>query len=509
MTSVSYRFRSARWPQHQPRTDWSLLARHFSAPKRLAYLLALLWVSFPILWGNTGFSMLAIGFSLLPFYIYVALLVFSSDNSSILRSAVTYTSYAFVVLIAVFMDGYSFMMFAVSSSLLGSYSIFAMHKLPVYSRIARNAFHYACFLFAVYLYTEYAGASDFFNHSIDRFRGEGIDLSFLLIPTTGIHWFFDLVGLNTTRNSSLYFSHFSSWTTTFSLPIILLGLFCWWKIKATRPIASIIVLLMVFGFHMAMGPSVKFFSTKYPEDKNLPAYSMPAERALLPSGNSYIYENLPGFKQMRLTFRWAALGIFCSWLLFVLFASGQKSSRQQFMVSLVAALLILLNLPHFKYQNIKFSKNREMFLSIEQDLIEPLMNFVEKGEKVLFLPYRNDWLLGYVASKSRINSFNIGGDKNLKIAYKHWPKSIRHLRREALTYPQLLRPLEENDTDIVVVTYFNGLTSSFHWPCTGSFKCPDDYRSEHSDTVDKVKALGKYEVIETDLFVIIRDKQMN
>ena len=44
--------------------------------------------------------------------------------------------------------------------------------------------------------------------------------------------------------------------------------------------------MMVLGFYMARGPSVKFFSTKISEGKDMPAYSMPAERAVIASVNS-------------------------------------------------------------------------------------------------------------------------------------------------------------------------------------------------------------------------------
>ena len=97
------------------------LALEFNASRAQAYLAALFWLGMPIIWGNSGFSMMALGFSLLPLYFLLAYWLFTHTPHRGARTLVLNSVYATTVLIAVFMDGYSFVMFAVASTGLGVY----------------------------------------------------------------------------------------------------------------------------------------------------------------------------------------------------------------------------------------------------------------------------------------------------------------------------------------------------------------------------------------------------
>src|SRR5207244_1252254 len=73
----------------------------------ISLLCALLWLTTPVIWQHAGYSMTSLGMALLPAYFYAALRLVCYERdlpSSILFFAAT--------LSAVFMDGYSFMMFA-------------------------------------------------------------------------------------------------------------------------------------------------------------------------------------------------------------------------------------------------------------------------------------------------------------------------------------------------------------------------------------------------------------
>ncbi|MFC1688837.1 hypothetical protein ACFL0N_02240 [Pseudomonadota bacterium] len=478
------------------------LALKFKTSKIIAYFSALLWLSMPIIWGHSGFSMLALGFSLLPMYFLLSYQLFLHRPHLSAGTLGLGIIYAVAVLVAVFMDGYSFVMFAVASSGVGAFLLF--QKSSSWRSILYYSFpvHFLSFLIALVCYTSYVGVFDYEPHSMEYFRGAGLDLAFMAVPTTGQHWMLDALGLSVSRKATDYFGHFSSWTTTFCLPILLFGVFAWFATRKKIAFSNGLFILLAFSIYMSLGPSLKINSLKQPEDiarTSLPY--MPAERAVMPTGNEFIYK-MPGFKQMRFPFRWLALSIFCAWLLSVVYLSVAENRKKR--VGLfVIGLLVLMNLPNLVDRNRKFTTNRDMFFTIDSELVEKITKVVDPGSTVLFLPFRNDWMINYVAAKAKIRTFNVGGDKNLRVARKNWPETMKGFKYDEVDYPQLVDPLLNNDVDYVFITYFNSLTSSFYWPCKGPFKCPEEYRSEFSPIIQKVQDHTEFSTFETDLFTAI------
>src|SRR3546814_5692185 len=91
---------------------------------------------------------------------------------------------------------------------------------------------------------------------------------------------------------------------------------------------------------MALGPSLKINSTKpvalqlsHPQEES--AFMLP-EYALLPTGNAWISETVPGFNIMRASYRWSALGIFAFWLLVMIWGSHTiKKTRYLWLLALL------------------------------------------------------------------------------------------------------------------------------------------------------------------------------
>src|SRR3546814_8366718 len=100
---------------------------------------------------------------------------------------------------------------------------------------------------------------------------------------------------------------------------------------------------------MALGPSLKINSTKpvalqlsHPQEES--AFMLP-EYALLPTGNAWISETVPGFNIMRASYRWSALGIFAFWLLVMIWGS-HTIKKTRYLGLLALLLLIALNFPN-------------------------------------------------------------------------------------------------------------------------------------------------------------------
>jgi hypothetical protein len=447
------------------------IGRLLGLPRTLAMLAAVLWMSMPVVRVHAGYSMVGLGIGLLPFYFLAALTLFSRHARSSAPRPVHCAFHVAAAVIAVFMDGYSFMMFAAGSTLLWAY------LLVTRAEPARNLIgiclpvHALGLGLAYFLYTAYLGHAEFSREPMDFFRGWGLDLAFIAIPTQGQHWLFDILGLSVQRSEERYFGDPSVWTSSFSLPILAAGLVGWRRMRHRSALASGLLLLALAGLYMALGPSLKINATK-PE----PAPQvrlMPAESAIMPTGNAWISAHLPGFSAMRASYRWAALGIFGCWALAALLAAGIAARRWRYAAVLLAGLT-LLNLPHLADSWAKHTQHRRMFLAIDRELVAGLREALHPDEHVAFIPYRNDFIINYLAPRLGIRAYNIGGDKNLHAAQKHWPPALLEFNREldGSEGDAIAGFLLDGHADAVVIPYFHTLWAAHAWPCLSMSATP-------------------------------------
>ena len=202
-------------------------ARLLRVSRYLAILAAFLWMSMPFTWGHAGYSSLSVGISLLPLYLLSATKIFVYPEPKFSSNFKWSLVYVVLCSVSIFMDGYSFMMFAVGSSLLFIYIFIYSKQLRSYLIKIALPIHIVGFGVAYFLYATYIGKSQYEPSSLDFFRGWGLDLIFLIIPTQGIYWFWDALGLSVPRSASQYFGDASVWMTTFSLPLIIVGFASW------------------------------------------------------------------------------------------------------------------------------------------------------------------------------------------------------------------------------------------------------------------------------------------
>jgi len=500
------------------------LSRLSGATRSVAVLGALTWMGMPVIWGHAGYSMLSFGIGLLPFYFLSALFLFKLNYMS--RAVSAALLYIIAVFISVFMDGYSFMMFATGSSFLFCYYLLtdtARHRILL---LIVLPVHIASFALAYLAFTTYIGKSSFEPSGLDFFRGWGLDLSFAVIPSKNILWLPDILRLSVNRTSDLYFGDTSVWTTTFSLPIIVFALFAWWKIHWRRSLATGFMVIASVGFFMSLGPSLKINSTK-PEDIQLAhpreqSAMMPAKFALGPTGSASISETLPGFKSMRASYRWSALGVFAMWAVVIIWSGSFRNIYR--MPVVILSVIATFNIPHIPERFRSLMDNRALFIQISEDLTEKLRNRVRQGEKVAFVPWGNDFIVNYLAPAVGVRTFNIGGDKNLFEAQSNWPSAMLALGGDLginkISY--ITKILFDGNADAVVVPYFHMLWSPYLWPCVDQttaavteemkefwnhvpgFYCPDQRRIALRPVIEKLKNLPYVEVTDDNLFASIR-----
>jgi len=500
------------------------VARMIGLGRTSSHLAAAVWLTLPMTWAHSGYGMLSFGMALLPFYFRFILGLFLHPPLDLKHAFRSGLSCLFVVFISVFMDGYTFVMFFVGSVILGLYFFVRSPEnrrgLAIYS----TPIVVICFICSYVLYICYLGTSGFRSYPIDFFRGWGVDLSFLIIPTKGIHWLPDLLGLSRIRSDLVYWGDDSVWCTTFLMPIIVLGLFSWWQTRRKTKLATGFLLIALFGFYMALGPSLKVNSLK-PEALRLKephqkSAMMPANFGLMPTGSGILSENVMGFDTMRSSYRWSALGALGFWLLLCLllnkFAKQGRASRVQW----VMIALILANMPSLGHCYRHYRTQREQLREIDSTVLAELMNALKPDEKVAFLPYGNDFFVNYLAAKTRIRSYNIGGDKNVDMAIAHWPTGMKKFKFGVLTegsIPDIRALLENGVADSIVVPYLDLLWSAHTFPCKKRVhelsplegenpECPPDFKIKYEGVLDLLKNVASLDLKQYNLFFIVHLK---
>lgn len=462
---------------------------------------ALVWLSMPVIWGHAGYSMVSLGIALLPFYYLSAIKLFlpsSQMNKNNIGISFLYMSAA---LIAMFMDGYTFMMFAVGASfLLGVIFINDKGRRAYLIRVAFPV-HIFSFLIAYLLFVIYIGKPQFEAAPIDFFRGWGIDLSYFFIPTKGVSWLADILGFSISRSAANWFGDASVWSTSFLLPLLVAFLFSLKEaFKVHKSLAYGVLTIALFSMYMSLGPSLKINSVK-PSQEDVGAL-MPAEYALAPTGSQYISEVLPGFKNMRASYRWIALTIFCFWV-FILIAGSKGGARMRTLQLIFLSIILLTNLPNIANKWSIYKNNRDSVFKIDNELTAVLGEYVQEGERVAFLPWRNDFLVNYLSSSLNIRSYNVGGDKNLDEARSHWPLLMQQFQMNKIDQnfaPRVALLLAEQSTDVVVLPYIDLLWSAHSWPPSIEFH--DELRKVE----EELKEYDWLEIKKSKYFSIIRPR---
>lgn len=433
--------------------------------------LSLMYLTLPVVWFHAHYSMLSFAFALMPFYLYLAFRVIyflPEPGFFSQRWWITIVAYILISTLSAFMDGYTFIMFFAATGVIW---LIAFVKKDV-SRKALFTLSLPTILlsaaFSYFLYTIYLGASEFQTDPMSHFRGFGVDIIMLLIPSQGVSWLWDLLGWSVLRSSNEFFGDSSVWMTTFALPLILIGGVGFYLAKKHR-FALPLLLVSIMGLYFSLGPSLKINSFR-PVDANgeylVQGTLMPEEYAVAPTGSAWIFEHVPGFKNMRAPYRWSGLMFVGLFGLAVLFYLETKSRGHMIVSFCVVSLLILSNFPNLTERFIQSQKYREMMYKIDADF-SSLSNYIGQDSIVLFAPLGNDFMVNYLASTGNYRTFNVGGDKNVRLARRNWPPLILSFpwmdNGQCFDY-DVSQILQTGLADFVVIPYFDLFTGTLSWP---------------------------------------------
>ena len=473
------------------------LAIHYHVPKNLASLAAVCWLTTPMIWGHASYSMLSLGLALIPTYLLAIVYI----NQSLQRGRLS-PPLALLIpatfTIATFMDGYSLVMFSIAAGLvtIGQY----WDSRQIESKAERHlAYSVGLMLtslgLAYALYSAYIGKTSFNPHSLATFRGWGADLTFFAVPTQGMHWLPDLLGMSTYRDHTMFWGDGSVWTTTFLLPFVAVaaGL-----VLSTRRAKRYIVPLGVFliGIYMALGPSFKVNLTKPPElDWQR---SITDDIELIDTGSAVISQ-LPVFNVMRSSYRWTILAALGLWLLIVI-RLGKEHKGNPALGWSALGLIVLCYFPT-AHKIDSYINNRLGALKLQTELGEPFLHdFQGREASIVFLPWGNDFMANYLGGLTDSKIYNVGGDKNYLIARKSWPDVLVSKNPERIEEDLASVAKEIFDAQIVsavVIPFFDMLWSAHAWPPN-----PETYRSKFADDLEKLRSAG-FVVTERPFYALV------
>lgn len=463
-------------------------ARYIRAGRPASLLGALIWCTFPIVWQNNGYSALALGIALLPLYHLTSLNISIGRLSAWSCLALIAASFA-----AVFMDGYTFMMFASGTALMFGCTIVNRRRNLKLDLLYRALIIIFAFAASYVAYALYEGTLGFGAASIDFFRGWAASLEFFFVPTSGVLAVPDVLGLSASRLPDDYFGDASTFISTFCAGIMLVALYGIVVLKERKFLPIVFGLIAIAGFYMALGPTVKFLTYRPAGVSQL----MPASYGWLETGNAWISEYLPGFRNIRASYRWTALGMFGCWAVFMLMlASGKLSMNVR---AALLTILLVFNIPNGRQLH-AYRYYRDVVNEVAAEVASWKPHF-RRGEIVAFLPYGNDFLINYIASELDIRTYNVGGDKNLMSAMSSWPEEMTDMEQGKIAPEFALQVkafLESGKADAVVFPYIDLLWAAHDWPA------PDDRKEELSPIAKALDAEDRYDANFMAHYAVIR-----
>ncbi len=442
------------------------LARSLGASYYLAVAGALLWLALPIVWEHVGFSMVALGFALLPLYLHAVnrlLVVRDVANMSLAAGF-----FCLVAILAVFMDGYTFVMFFVAAAIVWTGSVLTDRGLRKHALLFVLPTLTSGFFVAYLLYTSFIGGFRYAVFSRAFFRGWGVDVTMLLVPTRGIHLLWDALGLSSTRNQHMFWGDASVWITTFLLPLIIAAI-CGFAVARERKRAWLFLAMAVVGVYLSLGPSLKINSTK--QVPGITAVEsgplMPARFAVMPTGSGWLSMHVPGFREMRAAYRWLGLGALGFWALTIMLLLRLHQRRPTVAYGTTFVLMAMF-LPHVSQVLDDAIANRRDAADISGTLGRDLGSVAGRHGMLLFVPHGNDFIVNYLAATAGFKTYNIGGDKNVEMAQRGWSERARNLNFSNLHDPLFLRELRTvllvGEADAVILPYFDTLQAAIAWP---------------------------------------------
>jgi hypothetical protein len=487
------------------------LTQRLGAGHALSYIFATAYLSSPFILLHNSYAALAYGMALLPAYALIASLSFErvlNSETSTLQKLAYGLSFALVVIFALFLEGYTYVMFAMLSMafILPAYLAakdIGSHK---YKKLFHAGLLYvASFGFAYLLMKLYIPALEELRlQSADVFRSMGLDLYFVLNPASDVFLLAKAIGYTVKYDALIHYGDASLAAASY-LGISIITVTCGLLYSSiSAPQRIIISVLLVASFFLSLGPSLKYDSRRLDINQAVrpdSAYSMPKEAAVFSFGIDHLYETVPGIKNMRATYRWHALTFFFIWFLSVSFFIRLRLEGNSRWSFFLIAVFIFDRFPDVSLLVDNSRKFYTYVTTMTHDVIEGMAKYIQPGEIVYFWPSGNDFFVSYAAPLLKVRAYNVGGDKNMDIARASWPLELHNIENDECPTHILHNLFNSGKLDVVVAPKFDMM-----WDVTRPWPLDENIVRKHEQAfMESSLNNQEFEIIDERYFYIIRN----
>jgi hypothetical protein len=461
------------------------LAIQLKAGTVLSAFGALLWLSQPIVWWHAGYGALGVAFALLPLYLAssVATTRLLIRSASLRTTLLACALLAAVSALAAFMDGYTFIMFAAATGCLVVAELWRCQaRLSAKESIKTLVLSGSSILAGVALYLLYIPQSTGYQvEPLEVFRAMGVDLMTAWRPCHGMVWLWDYLEASGTCSRRHYFGDESAFSTNYVgwslFALAVLGVLAG---PTSKKLRIAITFIAVAAFIGSLGPSLKAASYRDQDLKGPIGYDyyMPAEAAHFAIPLASYVRYVPGFRNMRAIYRWQVL---FKVMLILSALIGLRFLHRRLGYAVVIPVCLIIVMDSLPSPERALAKSEATYASREafrDDAIEPLRDYISPSEIVVFWPLGNDFIAHYAAPYLNVRAYNVGGDKNLRLAWRSYPT----LLVRAFSGDDDGRYLGElaacGQLDKVIYPFFD-MNADVHrtWPLSDQYV--DQYRKKH------------------------------
>lgn len=448
-----------------------LLARHLGGTRAISAIIAVLFLTLPLIKESDFFGPLGMSFALLPTYFLVALRSWDRFSESELSPRAVAGTTAMLVgtfVFALFLDGYGFAMFCFMSGFLTLWRGYDLLQRHEWRRLCAGAtaFCVAVLIAVVLYYVSVASDGEMPVSDLSTFSSLSADVASIVMPTKGARAVYDWAGI--VRSSSPW-PNLGDSAVNFPGYLLLLVAGAgfvrgYWNSRLRHALLAAAVVALVFS----IGPSFKFDARQVST-----ATAASGELMGTPLPTAVLFEKMPGLKNMRASSRWL-LVVDVSLVLFALAALMALDRRYGSGVATIAGLLLLVEAaPSLSGSLRAGEKAYAQERLLKREVVDDLGKLLKPGEMVYFRSARSNFYLPrvagslfvtYAAADLGIHAYNVGGDKNLFWLQPRWPQELRSIRRGICVLPNLISMIDQGALDAVVFPFFDTYWSVFQWP---------------------------------------------